>query len=294
MTTASRLTALVRDMKSAPLDDRPIIVRLYQQTLDELARYEQVPDGIRKALDRVGTALCQTSSELSRRRWPIYSDPKPKVEKIARKIAPAPVIKSDPNGVCLECDSKIVGKKKNARYCTDKCAKAAEYKRSRSYRERMAAYDGNEGRCIECGGHCEDKDGKPDFFVNDEGEVRCRPCHVRNDLPLGDVPVHAGRHYGGTFHVALDGKLVNADGEEYEAAHLSPSLVQYIDSDYDERDPRLVALSILLDPKRSSALLPLTRALREFGREIGAERNAPDEWWIRYRSGCSVWQRLAA
>ena len=143
---------------------------MYQQTLDELAHYEEVPDDIRKALDRVGTSLCQTSPELSRRRWPIYSDPKPKVEKIAGKIGPAPVIKSGPNGVCWECDSKIVGKKKNARYCSTACGKAAEYKRSRSYQERMAAYDGNEGRCIECGGQCEDKDSGPDFFVNDEGE----------------------------------------------------------------------------------------------------------------------------
>ena len=51
----------MRDLKTAPLEDRSIIVRLYHQTLDELAYLEEVPDSIRKALDRVGTSLCQTS-----------------------------------------------------------------------------------------------------------------------------------------------------------------------------------------------------------------------------------------
>ena len=145
----------------------------------------------------------------------------------------------------------------------------------------MAAYDGNEGRCIECGGQCEDKDSGPDFFVNDEGEVRCRPCHVRKDLALGDVPVRAGRHYGGYFHVALDEVMENDDGDEYvNAAHLSPSLVQYDDSDYDDEvDPRLIALSILLDPKRSSAMLSTTRTFRDL---IAEERDG------------DKWQRMAA
>ena len=47
----------------------------------------------------------------------------------------------------------------------------------------------------------------------------------------------------------------------------------------DEVDPRLIALSILLDPKRSSAMLSTTRTFRDL---IAEERDG------------DKWQRMAA
>lgn len=203
--STSDLKALITRLRKTTPARRLEVVRENETALNALSasafESTRYAASLRRMLDQVGTLLARATPPEASRERPIHGDPGTSDAPQARSTRrPQPDTPREPNGTCYECRSQIIGKRKGAKYCSNRCKSSSANARRPRAEERLEALERADGCCSECGTVLAER-----YFVRDPGTVLCTSCHVRDgEQPPGDSPVRAGTHYNGYYHVSIE------------------------------------------------------------------------------------------